>query len=79
MGIYSDPRHRILYTSNGEVRQEFSIVLTARWVSGGPTPSDESKEVRWVPAADLPDYTMDHSMRIRINDYLRGDPHPVVT
>ena len=25
-GIYSDPRHRILYTSNGEVRQEFSIV-----------------------------------------------------
>jgi ADP-ribose pyrophosphatase YjhB (NUDIX family) len=29
-GIYSDPRHVILYTSNGEVRQEFSIVLTTR-------------------------------------------------
>lgn len=28
--IYSDPRHVILYTSDGEVRQEFSIVLTAR-------------------------------------------------
>src|SRR5689334_1953988 len=27
VGIYSDPRHVILYTSNGEVRQEFSIVL----------------------------------------------------
>src|ERR1700729_1167414 len=26
-GIYSDPRHVIFYTSNGEVRQEFSIVL----------------------------------------------------
>jgi ADP-ribose pyrophosphatase YjhB (NUDIX family) len=26
VGIYSDPRHVILYTSNGEVRQEFSIV-----------------------------------------------------
>jgi hypothetical protein len=30
IGIYSDPKHVILYTSNGEVRQEFSIVLTAR-------------------------------------------------
>jgi ADP-ribose pyrophosphatase YjhB (NUDIX family) len=79
VGIYSDPRHKILYTSNGEVRQEFSIVLTARHLTGTPTPSDESKEVRWVPAADLPGYTMDRSMRIRINDYLRGDPHPVVT
>ncbi len=29
-GIYTNPRHVILYTSNGEVRQEFSIVLTAR-------------------------------------------------
>ena len=29
-GIYTDPGHVILYTSNGEVRQEFSIVLTAR-------------------------------------------------
>jgi ADP-ribose pyrophosphatase YjhB (NUDIX family) len=30
VGIYSDSRHVILYTSNGEVRQEFSIVMTAR-------------------------------------------------
>jgi hypothetical protein len=44
-----------------------------------PTPSDESKEVRWVPASDLSGYTMDRSMRIRINDYLRGDSRPVVT
>jgi len=29
-GIYSDPQHVILYTSNGELRQEFSIVLAAR-------------------------------------------------
>jgi 8-oxo-dGTP pyrophosphatase MutT (NUDIX family) len=79
VGIYSDPRHRILYTSNGEVRQEFSIVLTARPCSGTLTPSDESTEVRWAPASDLSGYTMDRSMRIRISDYLRGDPRPVVT
>lgn len=78
VGIYSDPRHRILYTSNGEVRQEFSIVLTARPLSGTPTPSDETTQVRWVPASDLSGYPMDRSMRIRIDDYLRGDSHPVV-
>jgi ADP-ribose pyrophosphatase YjhB (NUDIX family) len=78
-GIYSDPRHVIVYTSNGEARQEFSIVVTARPLSGHPTPSDESTEVRWVPPSDLPGYTMDRSMRIRISDYLRGDPSPVIT
>src|ERR1700729_1889375 len=36
VGIYSDPRHVILYTSNGEARQEFSIVLTARPLRGEP-------------------------------------------
>ena len=59
----------ILYTSNGEVRQEFSIVLTARPLSGQPTPSSESSEVRWVTVSEVPLYTMDRSMRLRINDY----------
>jgi ADP-ribose pyrophosphatase YjhB (NUDIX family) len=79
VGIYSDPRHVILYTSNGEARQEFSIVLTARAVSGQPTPSSESSEVRWVPEAELPGYTMDRSMRIRINDFLSRSGSPVIT
>jgi ADP-ribose pyrophosphatase YjhB (NUDIX family) len=78
VGIYSDPKHVILYTSNGEVRQEFSIVLTARARSGRPTPSSESSEVRWVPAAEIPGYTMDRSMRIRINDFLTPSKPPVV-
>jgi ADP-ribose pyrophosphatase YjhB (NUDIX family) len=79
VGIYSDPRHVILYTSNGEARQEFSIVLTARAVSGQPTPSSESSEVRWVPEAELPGYTMDRSMRTRINDFLSRSGSPVIT
>lgn len=78
VGIYSDPKHVILYTSNGEVRQEFSIVLTARPLSGQPTPSSESSEVRWVPVSEVRDYTMDRSMRIRINDYLDHKKSPVV-
>jgi len=78
VGIYSDPKHVLLYTSNGEVRQEFSIVLTARPLSGQPTPSSESSEVRWVPVSEIRDYTMDRSMRIRINDYLAHKESPVV-
>ena len=41
VGIYTNPRHIIFYTSNGEARQEFSIVLAARYVSGQPTRSRE--------------------------------------
>jgi ADP-ribose pyrophosphatase YjhB (NUDIX family) len=78
VGIYSDPKHVILYTSNGEVRQEFSIVLTARPLSGQPRPSSESSEVRWVPVSGVREYTMDRSMRVRINDYLGHKPSPVV-
>jgi ADP-ribose pyrophosphatase YjhB (NUDIX family) len=78
VGIYSDPKHVLLYTSNGEVRQEFSIVLTARPLSGQLTPSSESSEVRWVPVSEVFGYTMDRSMRIRINDYLDRNESPVI-
>jgi ADP-ribose pyrophosphatase YjhB (NUDIX family) len=77
-GIYSYPKHVILYTSNGECRQEFSIVLTARPLAGQSTPSSESSEVRWVPAAEIPRCTMDRSMRIRTNDYLARNDSPVI-
>jgi ADP-ribose pyrophosphatase YjhB (NUDIX family) len=79
VGIYSDPKHVILYTSNGEVRQEFSIVLTARPVGGIPTPSIETTEVRWVPASQIGDYQMDRSMRLRIGHYLEARATPYVS
>lgn len=72
VGIYSDPKHVLLYTSNGEVRQEFSIVLTGRVVGGEPTPSDESLEVQWVAREDVGSYHMDRSMSTRIAHYLSG-------
>ncbi|TMR94750.1 NUDIX hydrolase [Nonomuraea basaltis] len=76
VGTYSDPRHVILHTSNGEVRQEFSLVLTARPIGGQPTPSTESREVRRVPRHELDNYGMHRSMRLRISHYLQGDsPH----
>ena len=70
-GIYTDPGHVILYTSNGEVRQEFSIVVTARAIGGHPAPSSETSDVRWVPLATVGSLQMDSSMRQRV-DHVAG-------
>ncbi|MET8048774.1 NUDIX domain-containing protein [Streptosporangium sp. NPDC005286] len=78
VGTYTDPRHVILYTSNGEARQEFSIVLCGRPISGEPTPSAESREVRWVPRNQVESLTMDRSMRLRIGHYLAGTAGPYI-
>jgi ADP-ribose pyrophosphatase YjhB (NUDIX family) len=78
VGIYTDPKHVILYTSNGEARQEFSILLTARPTGGTPTPSDESTEVRWVKSSEVTDYDMDRSMRLRIEHYVERREAPVL-
>ena len=76
VGIYTDPKHVILYTSNAEVRQEFSILLTGRATGGAPTPSSESSEVQWVPQESLGEYAMDRSMRLRIGHFLEGRVRP---
>jgi 8-oxo-dGTP pyrophosphatase MutT (NUDIX family) len=76
VGIYTDPKHIILYTSDGEARQEFSIVLTGRFLAGDPTPSSESKEVHWVEPARLAELAMHRSMRRRIDDYLTRQSTP---
>jgi ADP-ribose pyrophosphatase YjhB (NUDIX family) len=76
VGIYTDPKHIILYTSNNEARQEFSIVLTARASGGTPTTSSESTEVAWVAKSDLDDLQMDRSMRRRIEHYRQGPSTP---
>lgn len=76
IGIYTDPKHVILYTSNGECRQEFSIVLTAHVLSGSPTPSDESLEVQWVTEDEAKGREMDRSMRFRVDQYMRAPKLP---
>lgn len=76
VGIYTDPKHVILYTSNGEARQEFSILLTARETGGRPTPSSESTEVAWSDPAEASGRTMDRSMRQRLGHYLDRRPAP---
>jgi 8-oxo-dGTP pyrophosphatase MutT (NUDIX family) len=74
VGIYTNPRHVILYTGNREVRQEFSIVFTARPVGGQLRPSSESSEPQWISPAALLELPMHPSMRQRIQHHLDKRP-----
>ncbi|KWW98980.1 putative NUDIX hydrolase [Carbonactinospora thermoautotrophica] len=78
VGIYSNPDHVIEYTSNGEVRQEFSICFHARPIGGQLATSSESTEVRWVPVDELDGLDIPPSIRLRIHHGLdpnRTEPH----
>ena len=76
VGIYTNPQHVILYTSNDEVRQEFSIVFTALPIGGELRPSSESSEPQWVSRLPSPSLQMHPSMRQRIQHYLDNRPEP---
>src|SRR4051812_34684935 len=78
VGIYTNPRHVILYTSDGEVRQECSVVFSARVVGGELTPSSESAEVRWVLPDELDALEMHPSMRQRVAHFLDGRDRPYI-
>jgi 8-oxo-dGTP pyrophosphatase MutT (NUDIX family) len=78
VGIYTNPHHVIEYTSDGEVRQEFSVVFAARPVGGAPATSTESSEVLWVPATEIAQLRMHPSMRHRIGHYLQRRPRPYI-
>lgn len=78
VGLYTNPRHVILYTSDGEVRQECSVVFTARPTGGEPTPNSESSEVLWVSTADVGEFSMHPSMRQRVAHALEGSDRPYI-
>ncbi|PRW61989.1 NUDIX hydrolase [Actinopolyspora mortivallis] len=78
VGIYSDPRHVIAY-DDGEVRQEFSIVFTARPVGGRLRPSSESRRVHWVQPDELDTVTMHPTMRMRIEHALQQRSTPYLS
>lgn len=65
-GIFTDPRHVVHYTSNDEVRQEFTIVYRGEYLSGSPTPSDETSIVEWVYGPRILSLQMDPSQRRRL-------------
>lgn len=76
-GIYTNPNHRIEYTSDGEVRQEFAVVFTARPTAGNLSTSEESTQVGWFQLSELDGLAMHRTMRMRIDHFAQlGDsPH----
>ena len=78
VGLYTNPRHVILYTSNGEVRQECSVVFAARATGGEPRTSSESSEVRWIAPEDVDRYLMHPSMRLRVAHVLDERATPFI-
>ena len=76
VGIYTDPKHVVHYTSNDEVRQEFSVVFRARRVGGEATSSSESREVLWLSPQELAERQMHPSMRLRVEHLLENRPAP---
>ncbi|MEU7832758.1 NUDIX domain-containing protein [Nonomuraea sp. NPDC049129] len=75
LGIYSDPGHIVAYT-DGEIRQEYEVMLIARPVGGRPGANDEASDVRWVAPGDLHSLDIHPTQWRQLNDYLeRAYPH----
>jgi 8-oxo-dGTP pyrophosphatase MutT (NUDIX family) len=52
LGVYSDPGHVVAY-SDGEIRQEWELILLGRPVSGTPAANDEASDVGWFNPGEL--------------------------
>jgi len=76
VGIYTNPNRRIEYASNGEVRQEFSVVYSGRPISGEPTLNDEATQVEWLSVDKLDELQMAGPIRERISRYLEDADEP---
>ncbi|PUB25377.1 NUDIX domain-containing protein [Promicromonospora sp. AC04] len=76
IGIYTDPRHVIVY-SDGEVRAQFSICMRGTVTGGTARTSGESSEVVWQQVDRLGELEIHPSMRLRIDhavDSSRTEP-----
>lgn len=75
IGTYTDPNVLIAY-SDGEIRQEFTLVYAAKIKSGELTIDDESKEAVWWSIADGLSKPLADSQRRRLQDVARYREYP---
>lgn len=76
VGIFSSPQSVVEYTSNGEVRQEFSILFAGRPLGGDVATSGESQEVSWLDREDVLHLPMTPAQRRRIVYFFNFDGEP---
>jgi 8-oxo-dGTP pyrophosphatase MutT (NUDIX family) len=75
LGVYSDPGHIVAFT-DGEIRQEWELILLGRPVNGSPAVNDEARDVRWVAPADLDSLDIHPTQWRQLRDWLNGSgPH----
>lgn len=75
LGVYSDPGHIVAYT-DGEVRQEYEVILLGRPVSGTPAANDEASEAAWFSPGDLEPLDIHPTQWRQLRDWLDGTyPH----
>jgi 8-oxo-dGTP pyrophosphatase MutT (NUDIX family) len=75
LGIYSDPGHIVAYT-DGEVRQEYEVILLGRPVSGLPTVNEEASEVGWFTPEELKGLDIHPTQWRQLRDWLdAAGPH----
>lgn len=77
VGIYTDPRHVITY-SDGEVRQQFNVCLTAHALDGQLASSEESTDIDYMAVKDLPKLPMHPTQRLRLEHFLDGRRYPYI-
>jgi ADP-ribose pyrophosphatase YjhB (NUDIX family) len=77
VGLYTNPGHVMAY-DDGEVRQQCSACFTSRLLGGQPTTSSETKEVRFVPVAQLDILRIHPSMRMRIDHWGQHRDRPYI-
>jgi ADP-ribose pyrophosphatase YjhB (NUDIX family) len=72
VGVYTDPGHVFAF-DDGEVRQQFSICFACRLVGGEIRPSHEATDVKFFAPTDIEGLNAHPSIRLRIEDYLKGE------
>jgi 8-oxo-dGTP pyrophosphatase MutT (NUDIX family) len=75
IGTYTDPNILIAY-SDGEVRQEFTLVYAGKIKSGELAIDHESKEAVWLSLADALNLPLADSQRRRLQDVARYRESP---
>jgi 8-oxo-dGTP pyrophosphatase MutT (NUDIX family) len=75
LGVYSDPGHIVAYT-DGEIRQEYELILLGRPVAGTPAVNEEVSDVAWVTPGDLGALDIHPTQWRQLRDWLNGTgPH----
>jgi ADP-ribose pyrophosphatase YjhB (NUDIX family) len=77
VGVFSNPGHRVHYTSNDEIRQECNIVYSGRVTAREAEADSETTEVIWVDPAAFDGITPMHpTIRYRLELWRSGQiPH----